>query len=108
LGNSLADPLSPVRRVGLDLREETASNRLREALALLPRSHRVDINPQEPCQDRLTRTEQFPHPLDLPRPAHTSERWDVVRSHRQPFTLQAFCPQDLGCLLDGRKDLCPG
>src|SRR5262249_30677994 len=90
LGSSLTDPLSPVWRVGLDLGKETASDWLRETLALFPRSHCVHINPEEPCQDRLARPEQFPHALDVSRPADARGRWNLVGADRQPFTLQAF------------------
>ena len=52
------DPLLPVCGVGLDLSEEPAGDRLRDAFALLPGAHGVDIHAQEPRQYRLTRPEQ--------------------------------------------------
>src|SRR5262249_49537274 len=42
-----------------------------------------------------------------PRSADAWGRWNLVVADRQPSTLQAFCPQDLGYLLDGGKDSCP-
>ena len=59
----MPDPLPPVHRVGLDLRKEAASDRLRQTLALLPGSYRVDVNPEEPRKNCLARAEQFPHAL---------------------------------------------
>ncbi len=51
------DPSSPVVNVSFDRREEAGCDRLRDALALLPRSHRIDIDTKESRQHRLARPE---------------------------------------------------
>ena len=78
----MTDPLSPVREVGLDLGEEAASDRLRESLALLPRTHRVDIHSQESRQHRLAGPDEFPDTLYVSRP-DARGRWFFVGSDRQ-------------------------
>ena len=108
LEDFMPEPLSPVREVGLDLGEEAASNWLWESLALLPRSHRVDVHSQESRQHRLAGPDELPDPLDVSRPVGTRGRRFLVGSDRQLFAFKSFGPQNLGCLLNGRQGLRPG
>src|SRR5208283_5863391 len=52
--------------------------------------------------------EQFPNSLDVSRPADARDRRQLIGADRQLLALQPFRPQNLGCLLNGCNDLCPG